>query len=304
MFLDAAADLKRRQRRNEPHELLKGKTMAMIFDMPSTRTRVSFETLMTQLGGHAQMITTEQYWTKEKEAIKDSAKVFSRYVDVVVIRTYRWEDIVEFARWADVPVINAYCDMEHPCQTMADFLTTKEKKGKLEGIKTVVAWAYSNLNKSLGIVHSTLYAGSKLGMDVWVACPEGYEPDAEVVERAKQEAKLSGSEVRITHDLKEAVNGADVIHIKAWAPHEIIRLGREGLTAMAPHKKEPEKYKGWLITEEHLELAKKDVNVQHALPVERGVEALDSILDGSHSVIYDEAENRLHAQKGIVALIV
>lgn len=304
-FLDTAADLKRKLRRNEPHELLRGKVMAMIFDMPSTRTRISFETLMTHLGGHAQMITPEQFWQKDREAVKDSALIFSRYVDLVTIRTFTYQDIVEFARYADVPVVNAYCDMEHPCQVMADFLTTREKKGKLEGVKTAITWAPSNLNKSTGIVHSALYAGPKLGMDIYVACPKGYEPDPKIVEQAKQEAKLTGAEVKVTSDIREAVDGADVIHMKAWSPGEIIRLGKAGLSAEAPHKKEGiEKYKGWVINEELLELAKKDVNVQHAMPVERGVEALDAVLDGPHSVIYDEGENRLHAQKGIVALIV
>ncbi|MFQ6075391.1 MAG: ornithine carbamoyltransferase [Candidatus Bathyarchaeia archaeon] len=302
MFWDTAADLKRRLKRGEEHEVLKGKTLAMIFDMPSTRTRVSFETGMQQLGGHALMITSEQYWTKKKESLKDSGAVFARYVDGVIIRTFRFSDIEEFARWCDVPVINAYCEMEHPCQVMADFMTTREKKGKLEGVKTAIVWAFSNFNKSLGIVHSSLYAAPRVGMDLMIACPDGYDPEPRVVEEAKRRTRETGSEVRITRDLKEAVEGADAIHIKGWAPHEIIRMGPEGMDAMSPHRKNPEEYKGWMITEELLDLAKRDVNIQHALPVERNVEALDSILDGPHSVIYDEAENRLHAQKGIMAL--
>jgi ornithine carbamoyltransferase len=224
---------------------------------------------------------------------------------LIVFRTYKGEDVHDLAKYADIPVINAYCDKEHPCQVMADFLTTREKKGKLEGVKTAITWAPSNLNKSLGIIHSSLYAGPKLGMDLSIACPKGYEPDKKVLEQAMKDAKISGAEVKVTEDINEAIDGADVIHIKAWSPHEIIRLGKEGLTAEAPHMKAGiEKYKNWVITEAHLDRAKKDVNIQHAMPVERGVEALDSILDGPNSVIYDEGENRLHAQKGIVALVV
>ncbi len=300
---DKAADLKEKTGEGQPHPLLTGKSLAMIFEMPSTRTRVSFETAMTHLGGHAQMISSEQFWGKKRESIKDSASVFSRYVDGVMIRTFDFRDIAEFAKYASVPVINAYCDREHPCQVMADFLTTKEKKGKLDGIKTAVTWAPKSWNESLGIVNSTLYAGSKVGMDVVVACPKGYEPDPDVVETARNEAKNSGSEIIVTNNLKEALDGADVIHIKSWNPHEIIRLGMKGLDAMTPHRKEPEKYKSWLLTPEMVDLAKKGVNIQHALPVERGIEALDEILDGPNSVIYDEAENRMHAQKGILAEI-
>ncbi|MGA2789171.1 MAG: ornithine carbamoyltransferase [Candidatus Bathyarchaeia archaeon] len=303
MIFDTAADLKRKLKRNEPHELLRGKTMAMIFDMPSTRTRISMETLMTQLGGHAQMITSEQYWTTKKESLADSAKVFSRYVNGVFIRTFAYKDIKEFADYASVPVINAYCDMEHPCQVAADIMTTREKKGTLKGRKTTIAWAFSNFNKSLGIVNSTLYTAPKLGMDLTIACPEGYEPDAEVVEYAKSVAKETGAQVEITSDLNEAVRDADVIHIKGWAPHEIIRMGPKGIDAMSPHRQNPGKYKQWVIKQEHLDLAKKGVNIQHALPVERGVEALDEIMDGPNSVIFDEAENRLHSAKGVVALI-
>ncbi len=299
-----ATELKRKLKRGIKQHLLHEKTLAMIFEMPSTRTRVSFETAMTQLGGHAQMITPKDFWDKNRESIKDSAGVFSRYVDGVMIRTYDFRDIAEFAKWSTVPVINAYCDREHPCQVMADFLTTKEKKKKLEGIKTAITWAPKSWNESLGIVNSALYAGPKVGMDIVVACPKGYDPDPEVMKAARKEAKAMGSEVKITRDIREAVEGADVVHIKCWNPHEIIRKGLAGLDAITPHRKNPKKYRSWVITEELLEIAKKDVNVQHALPVERGIEALDEILDGPHSVIYDEAENRLHAQKGILSEII
>ena len=249
------------------------------------------------------MITSEQYWTTKKESLADSARVFSRYVDGVYIRTFLYKDIEEFARYASVPVINAYCDMEHPCQVMADLMTTVEKKRTLRGRKTTIAWGASNFNKSLGVVNSTLYAVPKLGMDLTIACPEGYEPDPDIVEYAKSVAKDNGSQVEITGDLNEAVRDADVIHIKAWAPHEITRMGPKGMDAMSPHKQNPEKYKKWLITQEHLDLAKKGVNVQHALPVERGLEALDEILDGPNSVIFDEAENRLHTAKAVAVLL-
>ena len=188
MFWDTAIDLKRKLKRGEPHELLQGKTLAMIFESPSTRTRVSLEAGMTQLGGHAQMITSEQYWGKQRESLKDSAKVFSRYADGVSIRTPSFEDIAEFAKWADIPVINAYCNKEHPCQVMADFMTTLEKKRKLEGVKTAIVWAPTMLNKSIGIVNSALYAAPKVGMDLAIACPKGYETEPEITDFAKKEA--------------------------------------------------------------------------------------------------------------------
>lgn len=299
MFLNKAIELKRELKLGKPHELLKGKTLAMIFDFPSTRTRTSFETGMQQLGGHAIFFSPQHYWTKEKEAIKDTARVLSRYVHGIMIRAYNHEKLIEFAKWADVPIYNAATNYEHPCQVMADFMVTLEKKKRLEGVKYAVVWAYCKFNKPLGIVNSVLHAGSKLGMDITIACPEGYDPDQHVIQYGMKKAKLSGSKVTITRDMKEAVNGADVIHIKGWAPHEVFI---KGIEAKAPHTERPQMYKKWIVTREVVDLAKKDVIIQHALPVSRGEEATDEVLEGPNSVIFNEAENRLHVQKAIMAL--
>lgn len=302
MFWDLATELKRRLYVGETQRLLEGKTLGMIFEHPSTRTRVSFETGIQQLGGHGIFLSPEHFWTKGREELRDTAKVLSRYVHAIIIRpsAYSHEKILELAKWADVPVINACSNYEHPCQVMADFMTTREKKGKLEGVKTVITWTQHPFSIPLGIINSTLFAGSKTGMDVTIACPEGYDPDPEVWKRCQEEARSSGAELAISRDLKEAVDGADVIHIKSWGPPEVFK---KGIEEKAPHLLEPKKYEHWKITNEIVELAKRDAIVQHALPVIRGVQATNEVLDGPHSVIYDEAENRLHAQKAIMTLI-
>lgn len=300
MILSKSAELKEKLKRGEPHEELRGKSLAMIFEFPSTRTRTSFEVGMQQLGGHALFFSPEHYWTKEREAVSDLGRVMSRYVHGVMIRALNQKDVVELAEWASVPVINACTNYEHPCQVMADFMTTWEKRGHLKGLKTVIAWTYSPYAIPLGIVNSALFAGSKLGMDVTIACPEGYDPDPEVWETSLREAEATNAKISVSRDLKEAVREADVVHIKAWAPHASFT---KGVATKPPHARNPKKYKRWKVTEEIVALAKGDVMVQHALPVLRGVQATDGVLDGPNSVIFDEAENRLHVQKGIMSLI-
>lgn len=300
-FWDKAAELKRKLKAGQPHEILKNKTLVMLFEWPSTRTRLSFETGMQQLGGHAIFVPQQAYWGKEMEPIKDSGRVMSRYAHGIVWRCFHHEDVVEMAKWASVPVINANTDFEHPCQVMADLMTTKEYKGKLKGVKTVIPWSFTAFPKPIGIVNSTLYAGSKVGMDVVIACPEGYDPDESVLKTARKAAKESGGSIEVVRDMKEAVKGADVVHVKGWSPPAIYRQGFEKMKP--PHVLEPAKYKHWIVTEDVLDLAKKDVIVQHALPVVRGEEATEEVMDGPRSVIIDEAENRLHAQKGVMAII-
>ena len=299
-FLDMAAYLKQKLKRGEPHELLRGKTLAEIFEWPSTRTRTSFEVAMQQLGGHAIYYSRGAYWGKGIEAIKDTAQVFSRYVHGIAWRSFKHEDILEMAKWADVPVINANDDFEHPCQVLADFMTTREKKGKLEHVKTVVLWTFQEVPAPIGIVNSTLFAGSKVGMDVVLSMPKGYDPEKSVLETARKNAEDSGGHITIIRDMEEAVDDADVIHIKNWAPPGEYRKGFEEYNP--PHILEPEKYKHWKLTQDIVKLAKENVIVQHALPVKRGIQATDEVLDGPHSVIYDEAENRLHSQKAVMAL--
>lgn len=300
MFLDTAADLKDKLRRGVPHDILKGKTLAEIFEWPSTRTRTSFEVGIQQLGGHGIYYSKEAYWSKGGEAIKDTANVLSRYMHGIAWRSFSHEDILEMAKYASVPVINANSDFEHPCQVLADFMTTREKKGKLDGIKTVIMWTYADFPAPIGIVNSSMYAGSKVGMDLVLSYPEDYGPEKHVFETARKSAEESGGSITVTPDYKEALKDADVIHIKTWAKPEDYRRGFDGYKP--PHVLKSEEYEHWKLTTDLVKLAKEDVIVQHALPVVRGVQATDEVLDGPHSVIYDEAENRLHTQKAVMAL--
>jgi ornithine carbamoyltransferase len=299
-FLDTAADLKEKVKRGVPHEILKGKTLAEIFEWPSTRTRTSFEAGIQQLGGHGIYYSKQAYWSKSGEAIKDSAQVLSRYVHGIAWRSFSHEDILEMAKWASIPVINANSDFEHPCQVLADFMTTREKKGKLKGTKTVIMWTYADFPAPIGIVNSSMFAGSKLGMDIVLSYPEDYGPEKKVFDAAQENAEKSGASITVNPDYREALKDADVIHIKTWAKPEDYRRGFDDYKP--PHVLKPEKYNHWKLTQELVDIAKKDVIIQHALPVVRGVQATDAVLDGPNSVIYDEAENRLHTQKSVMAL--
>lgn len=299
-FLDTAVELKDKLKRGVPHDILKGKTLAEIFEWPSTRTRTSFEVGIQQLGGHGIYYSKQAYWSKGGEAIKDSGQVLSRYVHGIAWRSFSHEDIVEMAKYATVPVINANSDFEHPCQVLADFMTTREKKGKLDGIKTVMMWTYADFPAPIGIVNSTMFAGSKLGMDVVLSYPEDYAPEKKVFDIAEKEAKKSGGSITVIEDYREALKDADVIHIKTWAKPEDYRRGFDEYKP--PHVLEPKKFDHWKLTQELVDIAKKDAIIQHALPVVRKVQATDAVLDGPQSVIYDEAENRLHTQKSVMAL--
>ncbi|MFQ6075127.1 MAG: ornithine carbamoyltransferase [Candidatus Bathyarchaeia archaeon] len=307
-ILDTAASLKLKLYRGEPHELLKGKTLGMIFSRPSTRTRISFETGMTQLGGHAQYLSTDLHALRAKvgqilEPWKDASRVISRYVDGIMARVddQSLQEIVQYSR---VPVISGATQRSHPCQVMADLLTIREKKNRLEGLNLALCWAFAPMyDKPPTLVYDTIYAGARLGMNITLACPEGYAPK-ETVDWAKREASLRGGSIEINHNLREAVDGADVIHTKCWVLPEwgeyapLPDWGKE-----APHRKNPEKYKGWITDSDLVARAKKDVIVMNAMPVARNQEMTDEVIEGPHSVLIDEAENRLHAQKGVLALI-
>jgi len=302
-LLDTAVELKDKLQRGEPHELLKGKILAMIFEWESTRTRTSFEVGMEQLGGHAIYYPPGASWGKGKEPLKHKASVLSRYVDGIMFRAFNYADQLEMAKWADVPVINANSEAGHPCQIMADFMTIYERRRSLERVKYVMMWGYCPYCKPLGIVNSTLEAGSKLGMDLVLAYPEGYDPNPDILEYSREQAKKHDSTLTITHDMEEAAENADVIHVKGWAPDIYATKGMEGKGTEAPHIKDPKKYKHWITDDHIVSLAKKDVMIEHAMPVAVDDEVTDKVLDGPNSVIYDEAENRLHAQKAILSYI-
>jgi len=303
LILDTAAELKLKLKYGEPHKYLEGKTLGMIFERPSTRTRVSFEVGMTQLGGHAQFLASESLQLKRGEPIKDTARVMSRYVDGIMYRG-TFGALLELAKYSSVPVISAAATgagTNHPCQTLADFQTMREKKLRFNGLRVALCWVSGDpsidYKKPPTLVYDYIFACSKLGMELVLACPEGYDPfSIRVMEEAKKEADSNGAPIRVVRDLFEAVERADVIHCKNWVP---VNFPNDQKPA---HFLYPEKYKRWIIDSDIVNRAKKDVIVMNALPAYRGFELTDEVMEGPHSVVFDEAENRLHAQKAVMAL--
>ena len=285
--LDKAVELKQKLRRGESHEVLHGKTLGMIFAKPSTRTRVSFETAMTQLGGHAIYMGTGDLQLGRGETIADTSRTLSRYVDAIMARLFKHEDIVELARNSSVPVINGLTDMLHPCQTLADLQTIREKKGKLKGLK--LAWVGDGNN----VCNSLLLGCTLVGMNISAACPKGYEPNAEIVKQAQKNAKHSGAKLEIINEPKKAVVGADVIYTDV-----IVSMGQD-----AERERKLKDFKGYQVNAELLKHAKRDVIFMHCLPAHRGEEVAAEVIDGPHSVVFDQAENRLHAQKAVLAMV-
>ena len=288
-ILTLAADLKAKQKAGIPHKLLAGKTLGMIFEKSSTRTRVSFEVGMYQLGGQALFLSSRDLQLGRGEPIKDTARVLSRYLDGIMIRTYGHERIEELARYADIPVINALSDLLHPCQALTDLLTIREYKGKnLAGLKMAYVGDGNNMT------HSLMYAAAKVGMNFAAATPEGYEPNAEVVAHAKADAAATGATVTITHNPMEAVAGADVIVTDTWAS-----MGQE-----AEHDARTAVFRPYQV---NWELVAESGNarciVMHCLPAYRGEEITEDVFEEFADVIFDEAENRLHVQKAIMALV-
>ena len=288
-ILTLAADLKAKQKAGIPHKLLAGKTLGMIFEKSSTRTRVSFEVGMYQLGGQALFLSSRDLQLGRGEPIKDTARVLSRYLDGIMIRTYGHERIEELARYADIPVINALSDLLHPCQALTDLLTIREYKGKnLAGLKMAYVGDGNNMT------HSLMYAAAKVGMNFAAATPEGYEPNAEVVTNAKADAAATGATITITHNPMEAVAGADVIVTDTWAS-----MGQE-----AEHDARTAVFRPYQV---NWELVAESGNarciVMHCLPAYRGEEITEDVFEEFADVIFDEAENRLHVQKAIMALV-
>lgn len=264
--------------------VLAGKILAMIFEKNSTRTRVSFETGIIQLGGQAIVLDSKSTQMGRGEPVKDTAKVMSSYVDAIMIRTYSDQMVAELAAEASIPIINGLTDDHHPCQILADFQTIYEQKGKLEGIKLTYIGDGNNM------AHSFLIGGSLVGMDITIATPKGYEPKAEFVKLAKKNAKTSGSQIKIINDPDQAAKNADVLVTDVWAS-----MGDES------EQKEREKvFKTFQVNNRLAVQAKKDYLFLHCLPAHRGEEVSEDIIDGTHSAIYQEAANRLHAQKALM----
>lgn len=286
-LLSLAAKLKSEVKSGIPHPILKGKTLGMIFTKSSTRTRISFEVGMTQLGGYPLFLSSNDIQLGRGESIYDTAKVMERYLDAIMIRTYAHSDVLELAENADIPIINALTDLLHPCQVLADLLTTYERKGKLEGLKLAYIGDGNNM------AHSLMYGCAKANMNCAVATPKGYECDGEVVENAKDDFKKSGKELIITNDPIEAIKGADVVYTDTW-----VSMGMES------EKEERIKaFDGYCVDEKLFANADKNAIFMHCLPAYRGYEVTSGVIDGSHSVIFDEAENRLHAQKAVLVTL-
>lgn len=283
-ILDKAEGLKEKLRKGEPHELLRGKTLGMIFEKPSLRTRVTFETGMTQLGGHAIYLAPADIQLGKRESVPDTARNLSRWVDAVMARLFKHDIIVELARHSSVPVINGLTDLHHPCQTLGDLLTIREHKGKFRGLK--LAWVGDGNN----VCNSLLLGCTLVGMNISAVCPHGYEPDANVMTQAKKNAEKSGAKLELLTDPKKAVAGADVIYTDVW-----VSMGQE-----KEAKQRMRAFKGYQVNAQLLKLAKPNAIVMHCLPAHRGQEITDEVIDGPRSVVLDQAENRMHAQKALL----
>lgn len=281
-------ELKYKQKHGIPHQLLAGKTLGMIFEKSSTRTRVSFETGIYQLGGQGLFLSNRDLQIGRGEPIKDTARVLSRYVDGIMIRTFAHSNVTEFAEYADIPVINALTDLLHPCQAMTDIFTATEYKGNdLKGCKMTFVGDGNNM------AHSLMFACAKMGMHFVFAGPKGFEPNAGIVALAQEDAEETGGSITITHDPLAAAKDADIFYTDVYAS-----MGQE-----AEYEKRLSIFNGYQVNRELLDVAAKDAIVMHCLPAHREEEITNEVFELNANVIFDEAENRLHTQKAIMALI-
>ncbi len=283
-ILELASEIKKRQKSGEIYEPLKNKTLGMIFEKPSTRTRISFEVGMTQLGGHAIYLSPKDMQMGRGETIADTARVLSRYVDGIMYRAFSHDVMLELAKNATVPVINGLDDVEHPTQILADLLTIKEHKGHFKGLKFVYVGDGNNVANSLAL------GAAMVGMDFYIACPEGYEPNAYLWEKAGKIAAENGSAMEIIRDPHEAVKDADVIYTDV-----AVSMGQE-----AEAEVKERIFRKYQVNEKLVGNAKPDYIFMHCLPAHRGHEVTDGVVDSPNSAVFDEAENRLHAQKGLM----
>jgi ornithine carbamoyltransferase len=279
-LLDAASDLKEKRKRGKTTDELKNKTLAMLFEKSSTRTRISFEVAMTELGGHAIYLNYKDVQLGRGESVADTARVMSRYVHAIMARVYKHETVKELSKNGTVPVINGLSDMEHPCQLLADLLTIREYKGKYKGLN--FAWIGDGNN----VCNSAMLACAITGMKMTVACPQGYEPNAEILVKARE----LGGTVNITRDPLKAAKNADILSTDVW-----VSMGDE-----EEYDQRLRDFKPYQINSKLLEQAKHDVMVLHCLPAHRGEEITGEVVDGPNSAVFDQAENRLHIQKALL----
>jgi ornithine carbamoyltransferase len=286
--LDLADELKQQQKRREQHHLLPGRTLGMIFQKPSTRTRVSFEVGIAQLGGTSLYLSAGDLQLGRGETLKDTATVLSRYLDAIMIRTFAQEDVEELARHASIPVINGLTDSAHPCQALADVMTIRERLGRLDGVTVAYLGDGNNVCASL------MVAAAKLGLNFRAATPEGYEPSVEAVELAREAAAQRGATVELLADPGKAASGADVLYTDVWTS-----MGQE-----EERERRLRDLAGFGIDDELVTLANEDAIVLHCLPAHYGEEITEDVLYGPRSAVWDQAENRLHAQKALMALVI
>ena len=278
-ILNLADQLKYERKNGIPHPILAGKKMGMIFTKSSTRTRVSFASGMDELGGSSQFLSDRDIQLGRGEPIKDTARVLSRFLDVIMIRTFKQSDVEDFAKYGSVPVINGLTDYCHPCQVLADLMTIREYKGSLKGLKLCFVGDGNNMANSL------IVGGIKTGMEVSIACPDTYRPDVDIMKWASETGRFT-----VTSDLKKAARDADVLYTDVWAS-----MGQEG------EKAEREKvFRNYCVDADLLSVAKPDAMVLHCLPAHRGEEITDEVFEAHADEIFDEAENRLHAQKAVL----
>jgi len=286
-IFELSKSLKEKRLSGEPHRLLEGKKLGMIFSKPSTRTRVSFEVGIFELGGTGLYFNQNDLQLKKSENVSDTAKVLSRYLDGIMIRTFDHQDVVDLATFGSIPIINGLTDLHHPCQVLADLFTILEKKRTLQGLKLAYIGDGNNM------AHSLLHGCAKVGMNISIASPSGYTPLDSVVAESQKDAKYMGSTIEILNDPIAAVKDADIVYTDVWA-------------SMGQEKEAQERKKKFLkyqINHELVKHAKDDYLFMHCLPAHRGDEVVNEVIDSANSVVFDEAENRLHVQKAVMALV-
>ena len=286
-LIDQALMIKQDYKLGRRPPLLQGRILGMLFEKPSLRTRVSFEVGMYQLGGHAMYLSPQEVELGRRESVPDAARVLSRYVDAIVIRTFGHDRVQELARHASIPVINGLSDLEHPCQALADILTIREHRGTLPGVRLTYIGDGNNVCNSLAL------AATKLGLRMTIACPRGYEPPEAIVHMALEAAHHTGGQLHISHDPREAVRGADVVYTDVWTS-----MGQERESAQRRAD-----FAGFQLNRALLNVA-GDAVVMHCLPAHRGEEITDEVMESDDSIVFDQAENRVHAQKAVLCHLI
>lgn len=279
-ILEIASDLKEKRMRGKTLDTLKNKTLAMFFEKPSTRTRISFEVAMTELGGHTIFLSTKDMQLGRGETIADTARVMSRYVHAVMARVYKHETLVELSKHSSIPIINGLSDLEHPCQLLADLMTIQEYKGRFKGLN------FSWIGDGNNVCNSAMLACALTGMKMKIGCPQGYEPDKNILKKANK----VGGVINIMHDPIKAAENADILYTDVW-----VSMGDE-----EEYEKRLKHFKPYQINSKLLEQSKHDVMVLHCLPAHRGEEITDEVIEGPNSAVFDQAENRLHVQKALL----